>query len=259
MPQPPPLPPPLQPSGERVLLHIDMDCFFCAVGMRGRPELRGMPVAICWSKADSDKASHGEISSANYKAREFGVRAGMFIGKAKELCENLITLPYEFDKYMLASEAMYREVLALTPHVQGVSVDEAYADVTGVVARMDPAMEVTERVRMVAEQLRQAVFAATECTASVGSGANRLLARMATSRAKPDGHFHIAAGEAQMYLAPLPVQALPGVGHSAVEKLAKLGVGTVQELRSKSRLQLKAQILKSTLHCDLYIVIVLGQ
>ena len=63
MPPPPPLPPPLWPSGERVILHIDMDCFFCAVAVRGRPELAGMPVAVCWSSADSDKASHGEISS----------------------------------------------------------------------------------------------------------------------------------------------------------------------------------------------------
>jgi DNA repair protein REV1 len=67
LPPPPPLPPPLQPSGERAILHIDMDCFFCAVGMRGRPELRDMPVAICWSKAESDKASHGEISSVQLK------------------------------------------------------------------------------------------------------------------------------------------------------------------------------------------------
>ena len=63
LPPPPPMPPPLQPSGERVILHIDMDCFFCAVAVRGRPEFAGMPVAVCWSNAESDKATHGEISS----------------------------------------------------------------------------------------------------------------------------------------------------------------------------------------------------
>jgi len=65
LPPPPPLPPPLRPSGERVILHIDMDCFFCSVAVRGRPEFKGMPVAVCWSNAESDKASHGEISSVS--------------------------------------------------------------------------------------------------------------------------------------------------------------------------------------------------
>ena len=120
MPPPPPMPPPLQPSGERVILHIDMDCFFCSVAVRGRPEFDGMPVAVSWGNVDSDKATHGEISSANYEARKYGIRAGMFIGKAKELCPDLITLPYEFDKYSAAAEAMYLEVFALTPFVQGV-------------------------------------------------------------------------------------------------------------------------------------------
>jgi DNA repair protein REV1 len=118
LPPPPPLPQPLKPSGERVILHIDMDCFFCSVAVRGRPEFKGMPVAVCWSNAESDKATHGEISSANYEARKYGIRAGMFIGKAKELCENLITLPYEFEKYSSTAEAMYREVFHLTPHVR---------------------------------------------------------------------------------------------------------------------------------------------
>ncbi len=108
-------------------MHIDMDCFFCSVAVRGRPELAGMPVAVCWSNAESDKATHGEISSANYEARKYGIRAGMFIGKAKELCPTLISLPYEFEKYSTTAEALYRKVLALTPFVQGVSVDEAFA------------------------------------------------------------------------------------------------------------------------------------
>ena len=110
-----------------MIFHIDMDCFFCSVAVRGRPELAGMPVAVCWSNAESDKATHGAISSANYEARKYGIRAGMFIGKAKELCPTLISLPYEFEKYSTTAEALYREILALTPFVQGVSVDEAFA------------------------------------------------------------------------------------------------------------------------------------
>lgn len=245
IPPPPPMPPPLHPSGERVILHIDMDCFFCSVAMRGRPEFAGMPVAVCWSNASSDKATHGEISSANYEARKYGIRAGMFIGKAKELCADLITLPYEFDKYTETAEAMYRAVFALTPFVQGVSVDEAYADVTGIIASMGGGCGGTEdasRIRAVAEQLRGDVYAATCCTASIGAAANRLLARLATAQAKPDGFFHINAHTAMDYLADLPVRALPGVGYNTVAKLAKLGVGTVAELRGKTRQQLREQL-----------------
>ena len=149
---------------------------------------------------DSDSTNQ-----ANYEARKYGIRAGMFIGKAKELCESLITLPYEFDKYTTTAEAMYRQVFALTPHVQGVSVDEAYADITGVVAAMDAASGVEQRIAAVSEGLRHAVRAATECNASVGSGPNRLLARMATSKAKPDGYFHIAGKAALEYLGPQSV------------------------------------------------------
>lgn len=179
-----------------MILHIDMDCFFCSVAVRGRPELAGMPVAVCWSNADSDKATHGAISSANYEARKYGIRAGMYIGKAKELCPTLISLPYEFEKYSTTAEALYREVLALTPFVQSVSVDEAFAvyvlshihtkehhtiscrvklfstqassirslklleyaqDVTHIVAAMHASADVTERIRAVAEGLRSAV------------------------------------------------------------------------------------------------------
>ena len=126
--------------------------------------------------------------------------------------------------------------------VQGVSVDEAYADVTQVVAATDPTEQLDRRIRAVAESLRRAVRHATECNASVGSGPNRLLARMATARAKPDGYFHISSEEAIEYLDPLAVRSLPGVGYNTVEKLTKLGVSTIGDLRAKSRLQLKEHL-----------------
>ena len=126
--------------------------------------------------------------------------------------------------------------------VQGVSVDEAYADVTAVVEAMEGPQDLSSRIRTVAENLKRAVRDATECNASVGSGPNRLLARMATSRAKPDGYFHISSQDAIQYLDPLAVRSLPGVGYNTVEKLGKIGVSTVSELRAKSRIQLKEHL-----------------
>ncbi|KAJ1467158.1 hypothetical protein T484DRAFT_1921789 [Baffinella frigidus] len=96
--------PPLGPAmadNQRCVMHIDMDFFFAQVSTLGRPDLVGAPVAVSWSDSTSEGASgsHGEISCANYEARARGVSAGMFIGRAKELCPELITIPYEFDKY----------------------------------------------------------------------------------------------------------------------------------------------------------------
>ena len=127
LPPAPPTPPPA-PTGERVYLHVDMDCFFCAVAIRGRPALAGLPLVVSWS--DSSKGN-AEIASANYAARAFGVKNGMWVKAAKELCPELLVMPYEFDKYATTAELMYMLVFERTPHVMGVSVDECYADVTG--------------------------------------------------------------------------------------------------------------------------------
>lgn len=105
-----------------------MDCFFASVATRGRPELEGLPVAVSWS--DSSKGS-AEIASANYAARRQGVSNGMWLRTARERCPELISMPYEFEEYSAAAESMYKIVLSMTPHVMGVSIDECYADVTG--------------------------------------------------------------------------------------------------------------------------------
>jgi nucleotidyltransferase/DNA polymerase involved in DNA repair len=229
---PPPLPLSL-PGGSRCILHIDIDCFFAQVSTLGRPELRGRPVAVSWSDSTSAASHHGEISCANYAARARGLRAGMFIGRAKELCPELITVPYEFEKYTTVACAMYRAVVALTPHILGVSCDEVFADATALCA--DPAWDPPR----VAQRVRAEIVRATGCSASVGSGPNRLLARVATKHAKPDGQFHIEARDAESFLAPLPVSELPGVGYKTLRVLQDAGITTVAELRAVSRASLR--------------------
>ena len=162
-----------------------MDCFFAAVAARGRPELHGKPVVVCWSAShggQKDVKSSSEISSANYEARAFGIRAGMRLGRARALCPALLACRYEFQDYAETAEKMARGVLEATPHVMGISCDEVYADMTSRAA--DPAAA--------AHALRQAIRRATGgCAASIGCGHNRIMARIATKRAKPDGFFHI--------------------------------------------------------------------
>lgn len=203
------------PGGERVILHVDMDCFFASVAALGRPELAGLPVAVSWSSAGG-----GELSSCNYLARNAGCRAGMRIARAKELCPNLIVMPYEFERYSAVAIDVYRTLHELSPHVMGVSVDEAYVDVTGLAAcgRKTP--------REIAEDVRAKIFEKTGCVASVGSGPNRLIARLATKRAKPDGSHHVPASNASSFLASMPVAELPGVGRGTLEKLRREGIGS---------------------------------
>ena len=215
LPPPPPLPP-TPPDGQRVLAHIDMDCFFASVAARNRPELEGLPVAVAWS--DSEKG-HAEIASCNYVARAYGLRNGMWVARARELCSCLVVMPYEFESYTVAADKMYRAVFAVTPHVMGVSVDECYADLTHV-----PEPEAA------LAGLRTTIREQTGCNASIGVGPNRLLARIATKRAKPDGLVRLSLGEARAMLREMPVGELPGLGRDKAAKLDAIGVATCGDL-----------------------------
>ena len=238
LPAPPPLPAPKTPGSARVVMHVDMDCFFAAVATLGRPELAGLPVAVSWS---SGAKGAGELSSCNYEARARGCRAGGRVADALRRCPNLVVMPYEFEKYSAVALRVYSIMHDLTPHVMGVSVDEAYLDVTALVgdprgggpAGGDGSRETATSLylhenekqhrgtaREVAETLRARIFDETGCVASVGIGPNRLIARLATMRAKPDGVFQVTREDAEAYVASLPVRELPGVGRGALEKLS---------------------------------------
>ena len=106
LPPPPPLPPPPE-GGERTIMHIDMDCFFASVAARNRPQLQGLPLAVSWS--DNERGS-AEIASANYPAREKGVRNGMWVARAKKNCPELLILPYEFEEYATTDPALDPEI-----------------------------------------------------------------------------------------------------------------------------------------------------
>lgn len=227
--------------GTRVILHLDMDCFFASVAEAGHPEFKGKPLAVCHS--NSARGS-GEISSANYEARKHGVGASMFISRAKELCPGIIVVPYEFDKYEVVSEKVYRILLKYTQAVQPVSCDEAFLDITGL---GDP--------EAIAASIRNDIFKATQCTASAGIGPNILLARIATRKAKPNGVFNLlarccdtsagkntttAAASILPFLAEFSVEDLPGVGWSTKRKLEELGITTVADIHSRSKSTLQS-------------------
>ena len=200
----------------RSIIHVDMDCYFASVATLQNPAARGRPLAVSHSGA----AGSGEIASANYEARAFGLRAGMRMDEARGLCPDLVVMPYTFDAYERVSEEIYRVFLRHSSCVKPVSCDEAYLDVSGL---GDP-------VRIAAD-IRAEIARATGCTASAGISSNMLLARLATAQAKPDGQRELTFLQGRALLEHLPVRELPGVGWKAREKFSELGVKTCGELR----------------------------
>eukprot|EP00898_Chlorokybus_atmophyticus_P005090 jgi/Chlat1/5582/Chrsp369S05362 len=215
-------------NAPRCIMHIDMDSFFASIAMRDYSELTGKCVAIC----HSNFSGSAEISSANYEARKFGIKAGMFMSSAKSMCPELVVMPYEFDKYAEASEAMYRVLLSHTLHVQALSCDEAFLDISGL---GDPSQ--------LAAKIRTQIQEATGgLTASAGISHNMLLARLATKRAKPNGQYHLTMDEVEQYMGDLPVRELPGIGWSLRERLEVMGITQCKHVLAQSKAHLQREL-----------------
>ncbi|KAI4295713.1 hypothetical protein L6164_035729 [Bauhinia variegata] len=214
-------------SGKTIILHVDMDCFFVSVVIRNHPELLDKPVAVCHS--DNPKGT-SEISSANYPARGYGIRAGMFVRDARALCPHLLVVPYNFEAYEEVADQFYSILHRRCNNVQAVSCDEAFLDVTDLEGE-DPVL--------LASSIRQEIYETTGCTASAGIAGNMLMARIATRTAKPNGQYHITPERVDDHLSQLPISALPGIGYVLEQKLKKQNVRTCGQLRmiSKDSLQ----------------------
>ncbi|XP_026394158.1 DNA repair protein REV1-like [Papaver somniferum] len=206
-------------SQKVAIIHVDMDCFFVSVVIKSHPELRDKPVAVCHS--DNPKGT-AEISSANYPARDFGVRAGIFVRDAKALCPHLVILPYNFEAYEEVADQFYDILHKHCNKVQAVSCDEAFLDVTD---RED------EDPEHLASRIRQEIVDTTGCTASAGVAGNLLMARLATRTAKPDGQCYIPPDKVDNYLSELPIKALPGIGRVLEDKLKTRFIQTCSQLR----------------------------
>ncbi|XP_063934375.1 DNA repair protein REV1-like isoform X2 [Zophobas morio] len=209
----------------RYIFHVDIDAFFVSASLLQFPQFRELPVVICHSQADSSSfASTSEISSCNYVARQKGIKSGMMLCRAKSLCQNLITLPYDFALYKKVMGKFYEVVMSYSVDVQGVSCDEVFMDVSAVVS------DITE-AKNLAENIKQKILCETGCTASIGVGSNMFLARCATKFAKPSNIYHLALENFEAISSGLPVRELPGIGHSLSKQLWDKNVRTCAELR----------------------------
>lgn len=219
-------------SSERVIVHVDMDCFFASVAIKKDPSLAGKCIAVCHGG--------GEISSCSYEARKFGVRAGMFFRSAIKLCPELLSVPYEFPMYEEVSIQIYALFCShQAVCVEAVSVDEAYLDLTLAVG--DDTEDSQSGAESLVRDLRSRIFAETGCTASAGIGPSKLIARLATKGAKPNGQLRIRQENVIKYLDTLNVKDLPGVGWRTKKRLMDLGVKTCPQLRALSLSKLQSE------------------
>ena len=207
-------------DGLRKVIHIDMDAFFASVEQRDNPALRGKPVAVGGSSA------RGVVAAASYEARVFGVRSAMPSVRAARLCPELIFCPPRFEVYKAVSRQIRTIFLHFTPHVEPLSLDEAYLDVTDDLRGIGSATRI-------AELIRQRIRAETGLTASAGVSYNKFLAKLASDQNKPDGMCVIRPGEGTAFVARLPVARFHGVGPRGAEKMAALGIQTGADLAGK--------------------------
>jgi DNA polymerase-4 len=198
----------------RKIIHVDMDCFFAAVEMRGHPEWRDIPIAIGGSAS-----RRGVIATCNYPARAYGVRSAMASHQALKLCPELLLIPGNMAEYKRVSQQIRAIFLRYTDLVEPLSLDEAYLDVTD-----SPLFGGS--ATLIARDIRRAIREELQLTASAGVAPNKFLAKIASEVNKPDGLFVLPPASVAEFVHGLALARIPGVGQKTAEKLAAMGLET---------------------------------
>lgn len=214
----------------RRIIHVDMDAFYASIEQRDRPELKGHPVVV-GGRPDQ----RGVVAAASYEARAFGVRSAIPMARAVRLCPHLVILRPDFPKYRAVSSQVFEIFHSVTPLVEGLSLDEAYLDVTENAWGEPLAVTVARRVK-------QAILEATGLTASAGVAPNKFLAKIGSGWKKPDGLTVVAPERVETFLQGLSVDALWGVGPKTAARLRALGLERLVDLRRADPAALRAAV-----------------
>ncbi len=205
-------------SAARTILHVDMDAFYASVEQRDDPELRGKPVVV------GGGSNRGVVAAASYEVREFGVRSAMSMADALRRCPDLIRVTPRMSHYKSVSKQIFEIFRQFTPLVEGLSLDEAFLDVTASRNLHGSGVEIAARIKtLIVEQ--------TRLKASVGVAENKLVAKIASDLEKPDGLAVITSDNVQEKLDPLPISVIPGIGRQTLAKLQHFSILTVSDLR----------------------------
>nr|WP_311764296.1 DNA polymerase IV [Arthrobacter ipis] len=199
------------------IMHVDMDAFFVSVELRARPDLRGQPVIVGFP------AERSVVLSASYEARRFGVKSAMPMAVAHRLCPQAVIIEPRHKLYYEVSGQLMGIFESITELVEPLSVDEAFLDVGGAIRRLGPPSDIGQLIR-------RRVASELGITASVGIAASKFVAKIASTRCKPDGLLLIRPEQTVPYLHSLPVNALWGVGGKTAEVLARMGIRTVADV-----------------------------
>lgn len=206
-----------RPRPPEPILHVDLDAFYASVEVLKDPSLAGKPVVV------GSAGPRGVIMSASYQARSRGLHSAMPSVRAKRLCPDAVFVPPDFDSYRAYSNRFREILLSVSPVVEPISLDEAFVDASGGTLLFGSPAEIGARIR-------SAITEELSLTASVGIGPSKLVAKLASTRAKPDGMLVVPTAEVLAFLHPLPVDALWGIGEKMAETLGRLGIRTIGEL-----------------------------
>lgn len=203
---------------DRRILHIDMDAFFASVEQVLNPELQGKPLIV-----GGDKDARGVVCTASYEARPYGVHSGMPLAQARRLCPHAIFMRGHFEHYREASEKVRAVLETVSPLVEAASIDEAYVDITG-------SLRLFGGEEAIAHYIKSEIRARTHLPCTVAIASNKLVAKVLSGEAKPDGYRRVETGGEEAFLRPLPLRKLPGAGPRTCELLEGLGVHTIGAL-----------------------------
>ncbi|KAB8286719.1 DNA polymerase IV [Bifidobacterium ramosum] len=221
------------------VLHIDMDAFYASLEVARHPELKGRPVII-------GTGPRSVVSAASYEARRYGINSAMPSARARQLCPNGVFLPVDMTYYRMMSRRIFTEVFSqVTDRIEQVSVDECYMDVSGALLRW-------ERPSAIGTWLRSEVARRYHVTCSVGIAANKLVAKMASTNAKPDGMLLIPVARHAEFVQMMPLRGIPGIGPSLEKRLTAWGVRSVADLAAMSEDALTRACGSATMARGLY-------
>jgi DNA polymerase-4 len=206
------------PAHARTIFHVDMDAFFVSVEELFDPSLENKPVVV-----GGQRHERGVVSAASYAARKFGVHSAMPLRTAAKVCPQAIFVDGHPERYRECSENVFRVLTAFSPQVEMASIDEAYLDMTGTARLYGPPL-------LAAHKLHQRMKDETRLNCSIGIGSSRLIAKVSSGQAKPNGVLWIVPGEESKFLAPLDVREIPGVGKVMESHLHELGIKKVGDL-----------------------------
>jgi len=214
----------------RIIAHLDMDAFFAAIEERDNPRLRGLPLAV---GADPRQgAGRGVVATANYKAREYGLRSALPISQAWRLSEAarrrgrppVVFLPPRFDRYVEVSEKIVSDVRAHVSQIERAGLDEMYFDLSFAGAY--------EKAADISREIKADIREKERLTASIGVGPNKLIAKIASDMKKPDGLTIVKEEDAGKFLEPLSIRKIPGIGPKTEAMLNRLGIRTIADLKA---------------------------